>query len=79
MEKYPASDFSYPLSEDIAAVYAAKDVYEKSNTKMNYWHFKNAIWNVSLTLKGYKSTGELSAESCDKLNDYFWKLLLDEE
>lgn len=72
-EKY--NTLPYPLDEDILAVCKAKETYDKEQTTLNYWALKNAIWTASLTIKGVRSTGELSEDICEKLNEDIWEIL----
>lgn len=78
MEKrYDPNDFSYPLNEDMQAVYDAKEVSDADpNDDAKYYGLKKAIYEMTLTMKAFCVEGRLRQDIRDDLADYFWGLLL---
>lgn len=75
--KYEPADFPYPLNEDIQAIYDAKEISDKDpDSSRKFYLLKEAIYNMSLTMKSMCITGELRPDVRDDLSDYFWGFLL---
>lgn len=74
---YDPKNYSYPLNEDMLLAYSLKEIFEQNpNDVFSKYKLKNAIYNVSLTLKAKRVTGELTPNVCDEIEDYFWGLIL---
>lgn len=75
--EYEPADFPYPLNEDMAAAYAAKEAYDLSPSDSNkYWSLKEALYQIRLTLKSLSIAGYVTPMLCDEIEDYFWGFLL---
>lgn len=76
-KKYLPEDFPYPLNEDMAAAYAAKEKFDFDPENSNlYWSLKDAVYQVKLTLKSLKTTGWVEPSLAEEIEEYFWSFLL---
>ncbi len=76
-KEYLPEDFPYPLNEDMAAAYAAKEKsdFDPDNSEL-YRLLKDAVYQVKLTLKSLKITGWVDPVEAESIEAYFWGLLL---
>lgn len=74
--EYFTNDLNSDLQEDIRNVeqiYNSYKIDESNNIK--YIYLKQAIYNLSLTIKRMLVEGTITDEKAQELNSYYWELL----
>lgn len=75
--KYNPKNYDIYLRDDMQKVEDAYEAYkvDENNTK-KYFELKQAIYNLSLSIKSQTVSGWISPSDAEKMKEYFWGLLL---
>ena len=75
--KYNPKNYDIYLRDDMQKV---EDTYEEykvdENNKKKYFELKQAIYNLSLSIKSQTVSGWISPSDAEEMKEYFWGLLL---
>lgn len=74
--KYPSSDFTGDLKEDIEVVELAYNRYKADKEdEIKYIRLEKAVYDLSITIKCKLVENTISKEKAEKLKEYFWGLI----
>lgn len=75
--KYNPENYDIYLRDDMQKVEDAYEEYKADeNNDRKYFELKQAIYNLSLSIKSQTVSGWISPADAEEMKEYFWGLLL---